>query len=394
MIRHIITLIWNRKRSLAWIFVEQALVFGVILLSFTSNVEKIKQFHSKGNIRMDHVALIACATFDQSQQTDDEREVTRVQFRNMLERMKEWSSVDLISFSSNSAIPYSNDARFDSISYQERRYKAAIKYCDENYYKILSLKLTEGEWFRDADISETPPILVTQKLVEQIGLNGNILGQNIYFNGRTYRITGVVEAFKQRPHQEQLAAVFIPLSISTNTDQDCIVKFKQGKGSEFFKAFIAEFYKNFQRDQILPLVLDFDKTTGMIDFFNYSFQLYFFGIPTVFLLIFAFMGTFGVVWMQSKKRMSELGLRVALGCTPARLQLTIIFENLMLTTFAMLPGIIVVANLYAFSPQGWEWITAVGAAIVLMWLFAAFSAWYPARQAAKVQPVDALRANQ
>ena len=117
-------------------------------------------------------------------------------------------------------------------------------------------------------------------------------------------------------------------------------------------------------------------------------------IPTAFLLIFAFMGTFGVVWIQSKKRMNELGLRIALGCIPARLQLTIILENLILTSFAMIPGLIVVANLYAFAPKGWEWIAAVVAAIMLMWLFAAFSAWYPARQAAKVQPVEALRANQ
>jgi ABC-type lipoprotein release transport system permease subunit len=72
---------------------------------------------------------------------------------------------------------------------------------------------------------------------------------------------------------------------------------------------------------------------------------------------------------------------------------TIIIENLILTTFAMLPALIVVANLYAFAPKGWEWTAAVGAAIALMLLFSAFSAWYPARQAAKVQPVEALRAN-
>ena len=92
--------------------------------------------------------------------------------------------------------------------------------------------------------------------------------------------------------------------------------------------------------------------------------------------------------------MCEFGLRIAFGCTPARLMRKIIFENLILTSLAMLPGLIVVAGLYSFAPKGWEWMAAVGAAIVLMWLFSAFSAWYPARQAAKVQPVEALKANQ
>jgi ABC-type antimicrobial peptide transport system permease subunit len=123
-------------------------------------------------------------------------------------------------------------------------------------------------------------------------------------------------------------------------------------------------------------------------------QFYLFGIPTVFLFIFAFLGTFGVVWMQSKKRISEFGLRIAFGCTPARMMRSVIFENLKLTTFAMLPGLIVIANLYAFAPKGWEWSAAVGAAIVIMWLFSAVSAWYPAWKAAKVPPVEALRANQ
>jgi len=66
---------------------------------------------------------------------------------------------------------------------------------------------------------------------------------------------------------------------------------------------------------------------------------------------------------------------------------------MMLTTFAMLPSLIVAANLYTFASKGWEWLTAAGAAVVLMCLFSAFSAWYPAWQAAKVQPIEALRAN-
>jgi hypothetical protein len=46
-----------------------------------------------------------------------------------------------------------------------------------------------------------------------------------------------------------------------------------------------------------------------------------------------------------------MGLRIALGSTPARLQRVIILENLILTTFAILPGLIVMANLYAFASK-------------------------------------------
>jgi ABC-type antimicrobial peptide transport system permease subunit len=204
-----------------------------------------------------------------------------------------------------------------------------------------------------------------------------------------------VEAFKSRPDEEAQAALFIPFLTYTDVGGNLFyaVKFKPGMYSEFSKDFIAEFYRNFPSDQYLPVMAELNQMNGLMSFFSLI-KVYMLGIPTAFLLIFAFMGTFGVVWMQSKKRMGELGLRIALGCTPARLMRTIIFENLILTTFAMLPGLIVIAFLWSFAPNGWEWPAAIGAAIVLMWLFSAFSAWYPARQAAKVQPVDALRANQ
>ena len=392
MIRHIFKLIWNRKRSLAWIFIEQMLVFGVLLFIFVSQVDRIKRYYSKGTIHMENVAAIGFVELDKPMQRADEE--AEVQFRNMIERMKQWQTVELITANRRGAIANMGNQLNDSISFRENRFMANIRYCDENYYRIFLPKLSEGAWFRDSDVSEIPPALITQLLADNIGLTGSAIGQNIYYNGRTFRIIGVVEAFKTEAAGNQLATMFIPIWIDIDRDWEYAVKYKSEQGADFTRAFMAEFSIYFPHDQFQPMIMDFSKFMGQINFINYSLTLYFLGIPTAFLLIFAFMGTFGVVWMQSKKRISEMGLRIALGCSPARLQRFIIFENLTLTTIAMLPGLIIAANLYAFSPKGWEWLAAVGAAIVLMWLFSAFSAWYPARQASKVQPVEALKANQ
>ena len=393
MIRHILKLMWNRKRSLAWIFVEQILVFAVLLFSFTSLSSNMVNHFSKGDIKVDNIVIIDYGTIDRS--VDDEKEANDAQFRSMVERMREWQSVELISINRWGAMPFFGFRSSDSASVNNNHVSTFIKYCDENYYQMFSLKLTEGEWFRDADaMLETPPVLVTQRFADNAGLTGNAIGQVVYYQGRNYRIIGVVDAFKHSAAGEQQAALFIPASLSTDGSWEYTVKYRQGMGSDFNKAFLAEFFRYFPRDQFKPGLADLYKLGEQMNFVNSSLQFYAIGIPVGFLLIFAFMGTFGVVWMQSKKRMSELGLRIALGCTPARLQRIIIIENLILTTFAMLPGLIVMANLYAFAPKGWEWSAAVGAAVVLMLLFSAFSAWYPARQAAKVQPVEALRSNQ
>jgi ABC-type antimicrobial peptide transport system permease subunit len=383
---------WNRKRSLAWIFVEQILVFAVLLFCFTSLSSNMVKHFSKGNIQVDNITIIDYSTIDRS--ADDEKEANDAQFHSMVEGMREWASVELISINRWAAIPFFGTRSSDSVSINNNSYRASIRYCDENYYRMFSLKLNEGEWFRDADaMLEIPPVLVTQIFADNAGWTGSAIGQTVNYKGRTYRIIGVVDAFKASAQGEQQAALFIPASLSSDNGWEYSVKYKHGMGSDFNKAFLAEFFRYFPRDRFKLAMADLYKLGTQTNFIESSIMFYLSGIPAAFLLIFAVMGTFGVVWMQSKKRMGEMGLRIALGCTPARLQRAIILENLILTTFAMLPGLIVMANLYAFAPKGWEWITAVLAAIILMLLFSAFSAWYPARQAAKVQPVEALRAN-
>ena len=42
-------------------------------------------------------------------------------------------------------------------------------------------------------------------------------------------------------------------------------------------------------------------------------------IPTAFLLLFAFIGTFGLFWLNSKKRKVEFALRLVVGATKPRL---------------------------------------------------------------------------
>ncbi len=391
MIRHLIKLTWNRKRSLAWIFIEQILVFGVLLFCFTSIVDVVTRYYSKGKLRVDHVVRVG---YDISAEEEIDEEACTKQFSRLLENMKQWPSVEYVSKSLYGALPVINNSYSDSIKISERSGSALIKFCDESYYHIFMPKLSEGKWFRDIDASEEIlPAVITQCLADNAGVTGITIGHTIQYRNRNYRIVGVVEAYKDRDVEMDSPVLFIPVSGDIDDDWEYIVRYKPGMGKDFTKAYLAAFYKDFPRDKFVPMLMDISKFRTLINFVELR-EVYFFGIPTAFLIIFAFLGTFGLVWMQSKKRMGELGLRMALGSTPAWLQRTIIIESLILTSFAMLPGLIVVANLYAFAPKGWEWIAAVGAAIVLMWLFSAFSAWYPARQAAKVQPVEALRSNQ
>ena len=394
MIRHILKLMWHRKRSLAWIFVEQTLVFAVMLWAFTYLSEHVSKYFSKGTVRTENVFSFNLNRIDE---TDFIEEDYSTHAHNVVESMKQWPSVESISMNRPGAFPDMSGTSSDSLIFGERRYRAFTMYCDENFQKLfLPGLISQGEWFRDIDASlEIPPALITQRLADQMGITGNPIGQTIQCRDRIYRISGIVEVFFFRVGSDPSMVIFMPsLAAPEDWGWEYAIKCKSGMEDDFSRQFFAEFYRNFPRDQFSIELIDYSKFIDSLIFFEISGSIYGFGIPTVFLLIFAFMGTFGVVWMQTKKRISEMGLRIAFGCTPVRMMLTVILENLILTTIAMLPGLVVVGMLYAYSPEGWAWLAAIGAAVVFMWLFSVVSAWYPAWKAAKVQPVEALKSSQ
>ena len=91
--------------------------------------------------------------------------------------------------------------------------------------------------------------------------------------------------------------------------------------------------------------------------------------------------------MYSKKRKKEFALRLAIGSTPYGLARFVLFEGLTLTLVALLPGLIVFCLAYEFSPIN---LIAVGLTLAIMFLFSAFSAWYPAFLVSRINPAETL----
>jgi putative ABC transport system permease protein len=112
------------------------------------------------------------------------------------------------------------------------------------------------------------------------------------------------------------------------------------------------------------------------------------------LLLVAAIGIYGVVAYNVSQRVPEIGVRVALGATAARVVSQLIGDTLRIAvagtavgwTLALLVAIHLVRN--GMSPA-----VFAGVPIVILGV-AAFACWLPARRAAAVDPVDALRSDQ
>jgi ABC-type antimicrobial peptide transport system permease subunit len=112
----------------------------------------------------------------------------------------------------------------------------------------------------------------------------------------------------------------------------------------------------------------------------------------------AALGIYGVISYSVTQKTQEIGVRMALGASAARVQRAILAKTLRLALVGIALGTIgslaaarlIASLLFATSP--WDPISFAAMAASLT-AIALLSGYFPARRASKIQPMDALRSN-
>jgi putative ABC transport system permease protein len=117
-------------------------------------------------------------------------------------------------------------------------------------------------------------------------------------------------------------------------------------------------------------------------------------------IIAGIIGISNIMVFVVKERTKELGIRKALGATPAKVISTILLESVFITTISgfvgMIIGIVLLGSLderledYFITNPYINTTTAVIATLLLI-LFGAIAGYVPANRAARIKPIVALR---
>jgi len=107
-------------------------------------------------------------------------------------------------------------------------------------------------------------------------------------------------------------------------------------------------------------------------------------------------GLYGIMAYNVARRTGEVGIRMALGACPWDVAWPILREALTLAGIGVAIGLpialalvhVIRAVFYGIEPH--DPLTTTGAAVIMI-AVAALAAWIPARRAAKVDPMEALR---
>lgn len=117
-----------------------------------------------------------------------------------------------------------------------------------------------------------------------------------------------------------------------------------------------------------------------------------------FLLLNIFLGVIGTFWFRTQHRRLEVAVRMAMGSTRRGIFFRLIGEGLLLLTVAALPAALIafnagVAELVDVSKlpfDGWRFLSALLLTWLLMAVMIVTGIWFPASQAMRIQPAEAL----
>lgn len=390
MIRHIFTLLWNQRRKYIGIFAEQALVFFVVVICLVSFIGAWNRYHSAGMLdTRDTYAFghMLHSSFNNADVYRNEQLMAQI-----ADNLRKKDYVVAISYNMMFT-PYMRPDEYywsDSITVSaDKKIWAQLRGIDQWGDEVYNIKPLEGRWYTD---DERPnghtPVLATRQFVEAAGLDnpvGKVLGQD-------FEIVGVIEGAKTEVFVEAKPAVIVPMSSLHNIWMPWFVEYvarlKPGHEEELYTDFYAEYNRligNAANVQLHVGDLNSARQEFMTDTVT---EVAFLAIPSLFLLIFAFMGTMGLTLMNLRGRIPELAVRVAIGSTRAGLAKFVILQNLVISVMALVPGLVVAAFV-------WEWdatnLTAIGFAVGLILLFSLLSTIYPVRTLSKLNPATALK---
>jgi putative ABC transport system permease protein len=287
-----------------------------------------------------------------------------------------------------------------------------------NYPTVRKLPIAQGRFLNDEDVAERRQVVVLgQKTAQLLYLGHPALGTFITLNGYRFQVIGVAAKFGRGNNDGDNQKVYVPLTtmlelfpitgeniphdaLSTINYQPVTEELNETAKAEVHRivaerhGFDASSKEAFEEWDTIKS----NKTVGLI--FT-AMDIFLGGVGVVTLALGA-VGIINIMLVTVTERTKEIGLRKALGATNRSILFQFFLEGLTLTGLSGLIGIAAAAALMAglgsmvgnnqmgFDPPRlvpWSAAMALGT-LTLCGIVAGI---YPARQAAMLQPVEALR---
>lgn len=433
MIHSILHYIWNQRRSNGWLFAELLIVFTLmwycvdVLYGYTHAERQPKGYDLehvyKVRVSYNPTQLVLCGTTDSLQRywfKPMEEVFRRIKQHPAVESAAMWLGTDA----------YTRGCVFQGYSTDSLHViEANIRYVSPEYFDVMRIPVLQGsgmfapdkkEFASDAGSSllfssagwnpsaSPQPAVITRDLADSLFRTGTgaVGGEfmDYYNNGFRYHVSAVCalqktddyaryEPFILTPFPswfyESQNIPFISIRIRPEADTDDFA-------SRFFRDMTPQLQVSpfflFDIRSYREQKIERDAAEGITPYIRSARIIMFFFVFNVFI------GLMGTFWFRTRHRRSEIALRMAMGSSRSKIRGQLLGEGLLLLVLAAIPALVICINMVladvtfteATDAGRMRFIICSLIVLGLMALMVVAGIWYPASQAMKVQPAEAL----
>ena len=303
------------------------------------------------------------------------------------------------------------NSRYFQIKYKERANNYSVRAVSPGHQEAELTIIMKGRYLNEGDVTNRKKNVVIGRLVaDDLFKNEDPIGKYIFGSGHSWKVVGV---FQDEGGDREERNLYVPYSTMQ----------KIQKNNDEIDQMIVIYDKKMSYDQSLLLEKELESYIKEKKFISpddnrgiyisntgeeqensrqfasvLSIIISFIGIGT---LVAGVIGISNIMVFVVKERTKEIGIRKAIGATPNSIITMILQESIFITMISGYLGLIVALiilnaigdNLmakYFISNPYIETSNAVWATIILIF-FGALAGYLPARKAAKIKPIIALR---
>ena len=299
---------------------------------------------------------------------------------------------------------------YTQFSYKQQANGYRVRAVSPGHKEAEKTIIMKGRYLHEGDVlNKTKHIVIGRLVEEDLFPKENALGKYIHENGNSWRVVGV---FQDEGGDREERNLYVPYTTEqrmTNNDE--------------VDQMIVVYDKNMSYEQSLTLEKELDayiknlkiispkdnrgiyiSNTGEEQENSRQFAsvlqiiISFIGIGT---LVAGVIGISNIMVFVVKERTKEIGIRKAIGASPRSIIAMILQESIFITMISGYTGLVVaililnsigdsLMDKYFISSPYIETSNAIWATIILIF-FGALAGYLPARKAAKIKPIIALR---
>jgi predicted permease len=270
---------------------------------------------------------------------------------------------------------------------------------DHAYLETMGARIAAGRDFTARDNEAAPRVVIINRtLAQQLWPNGDPVGKRLSLQGDVMQVVGVVDEMRYFAITDtNRPLIFYPLA--QHFQQNVTIVVRTGMDPLEITASVKQAVA--QLDPDMPVFnirsLDQQIASSPMGMAPMRMGTIIAGGQGLIALFLATLGLYGLISHSVTQRTHEIGIRIALGAKPGNVLSILIWQGLRLVLIGLVLGLVAafaVTRLLSsvlYGVKATDLLTFGGVTLLLACV-AALASYIPARRAASIEPMQALRA--